>query len=233
MDAARLARRARVLEARLSGGRLTPVELGSAMLVSVEREGVVAGELRIPVSGAEELELELVVEDGEQPAPAAPRRPRRAGAAALDFFESKEGAPVEARLGRPGAQGPALRPGGAPSRPDPAPAGPGRRRHPGPRRRGHPAAVTGGDAAAPGAVLDAKAFRHARPVAAAEAGLVAVRLDADGPLPQRRPLRPPARRRRRPPAPLPAEQRDEPLAVPLAEQAPAKDLPAGNWSGAA
>ncbi len=227
VDAARLARRARVLEARLSGGRLTPVELGSALLVSVEREGVVAGELRIPVSGAEELELELVVEDGSNPP--LPLRAARAELAPLPwiFFESKEGAPVEARLGDPGLKAPrydleALRPELSRLQPARAAAAAGT---PVTAAVATPAAVTGGDAAAPGAVLDAKAFRHARPVPAAEAGLVAVRLDADvlsrsADLSDLRLADDGGHQ-----LPYLLEQRDEPLAVPLAEQAPAKDLP--------
>lgn len=227
VEAARLARKARVLEARLAGGRLTPVELGSALLVAVEREGLVAAELRIPVTAPEELELELVVEDGDNPP--LPLRAARAELAPAPwiFFESKDGAPVEARLGDPELRAPrydleALRSELARLQPARATAAAGTSA---PAAAAGPTAVTGGDAAAPGAALDAKAFRYQRPVAAAEAGLVAVRLDADvlsrsADLSDLR-LADDAGRQ----LPYLLEQRDEPLAVALAEASPARDLP--------
>jgi hypothetical protein len=215
VEAPRLSRPARVLEARLAGGRLSPVELGRAGLVRVEQDGVTVSDLRIPVTPPEETELELVVEDGDNPPLAL-----RAAAAELAprpwiFFESPEGAPVTAELGDPALRAPsydleALRPTLPRLRCAAAtalalPGGPA-------------TAVATPDLAgttAPGAPVDPAAFRHARAIPAAPAGLAAVRLDAAvlagcGDLGELR-LRCADGRQ----LPYLLEERDEPLIVPL------------------
>ncbi|WP_242395553.1 DUF3999 family protein, partial [Anaeromyxobacter oryzisoli] len=124
----RVSRSARVLEQRLAGDQLAPVELGAAVLVRSERDGVVATQLAVPVATPEELELELVVEDGENPPLADLAADAELAPAAALVFESADGAPLEARLGAPDLRAPrydleALRPGLGRLRPATARAG--------------------------------------------------------------------------------------------------------------
>lgn len=60
-------RQARVMEARLNGAELIPVELGAAVLRRAVRDNLAASELRVPIAAPQERELELVVEDGSNP----------------------------------------------------------------------------------------------------------------------------------------------------------------------
>jgi hypothetical protein len=60
-------REAKVLEARLQSGGLAPRELGRCQLRRAERAGVLASDLRIPIEAPEGSELELRVEDGNNP----------------------------------------------------------------------------------------------------------------------------------------------------------------------
>jgi hypothetical protein len=57
-------RRVVVSEARFEGTEVAPVELGSAMLARVTRDGATASALRIPIAPPSEAEIELTVEDG-------------------------------------------------------------------------------------------------------------------------------------------------------------------------
>jgi hypothetical protein len=221
VDAARLARRARVLEARLEGGQLAPVELGSGVLLQLAGDDAVASDLRIPVSAPEELELELVVEDGDNP-PLAPTA-ARAELAAVPwiFFESPDGAPVEARLGDPARAAPrydleAMRPQLGQLRPARAAAATAAA----PAERsdaGAPAGSAVPEAARAGAAVDRKAFRTARAIPGGPPGLAAVRLDLDvlahGSLDDLRVVTPEGRQ-----LPYLMERRDEPLAIALRER---------------
>ena len=63
----RVFRRATVSEARLEGALAAPVELGRARLSRVERDGLSASGLRIPIQQPRESELQLLVEDGSNP----------------------------------------------------------------------------------------------------------------------------------------------------------------------
>jgi hypothetical protein len=62
--AGHLFRTATVYEARLTGGEAVPVELGRDVLKRVERDGLSAGSMRIPMHAPAEAALELVVDDG-------------------------------------------------------------------------------------------------------------------------------------------------------------------------
>ncbi len=226
VEAPRLARRARVLEARLSSGRLAPFELGVGALLRVERDGLVASSLRIPVSAPEETELELVVDDGDNP----PLALRGAAAELLPlpwlFFESSDGAAVEASLGDPALRPPrydleALRPQLPRLAPATATAGvalaAAANERPGDRLA---------DPVGPGAPLDPRPFREIRTVAAASPGLAAVGLDAEvlarSDLADLR-LRAPDGRQ----IPYLLEARDEPLPFPLTPTGPPDRLPDG------
>jgi hypothetical protein len=60
-------RDARVLESQLAGGHAVPVELGRATLRRVEKDGAAAEALRVTIARPREAELDLVVEDGNNP----------------------------------------------------------------------------------------------------------------------------------------------------------------------
>lgn len=181
VDAAQLARRARVLEARLVMGRLAPAELGSATLLQLSRDEVQVSALRVPIAPPEELELELAVEDGDNPPLALTAAWAELAPLPWIFFESPDGAPIEARLGEPALAAPrydleALRPRLEQLRPARATAAGEPRPGPG-ASAAAPAGVP--EAAGAGAALDRKAFRFARAVEAGPPGLAAVRLDAE------------------------------------------------------
>lgn len=60
-------REATITEPRLTGAQVVPIELGRARLKRAERWGSVAEELAVPVTSPEGRELELVVDDGNNP----------------------------------------------------------------------------------------------------------------------------------------------------------------------
>lgn len=60
-------RPARVFEARLAGSELAPVQLGAGMLRRVVRGDVAAAELRLAIEPPTEAELDLDVDDGDNP----------------------------------------------------------------------------------------------------------------------------------------------------------------------
>jgi Protein of unknown function (DUF3999) len=57
-------RRASVTESRLAGLEAAPVELGSATLARVTRDGATATDLRVPIATPTEAEIELTIDDG-------------------------------------------------------------------------------------------------------------------------------------------------------------------------
>ncbi len=60
-------RTARITEGRLEGSTVVPTELGTATLRRSVRDGVAAAELRIPIVPPSESQLELAVDDGNNP----------------------------------------------------------------------------------------------------------------------------------------------------------------------
>ena len=173
-------REARVLESRLSGGRLVPFPLGAATLRRAERDDAAAAQMTIPIAPPAEVELELVVEDAGNPplelvsvAALLPGLP-------WIYFESDDGAPLLARFGagrldRPrydleAARGAITRDGA----PVPAGARWGETR-PGPAQAARP---TSPPAVPGGAALDLSDFRVSRAILQGPPGLTALRLDA-------------------------------------------------------
>ncbi|BDG05336.1 DUF3999 family protein [Anaeromyxobacter oryzae] len=229
----RVWRPARVLEQRLAGARLEPVELGAGVLVRSERDGVVAADLAIPVGAPEELELELAVDDGDNAPLAALTAAAELAPAPAIVFESADGAPLEARLGDPALRAPrydleALRPalGGmrAAAAHVGAPLGPV-------ASVGAAATAAPPDGVAAGAAVDRRVFQLSRTVAAAPPGLAAVALDAavlarSPTLADVRLVGPDGRQ-----VPYLVERRDAPLAVPLGPPAPAGGVEALARSG--
>ena len=174
-------RDARVLESRLSGGRLVPFELGAATLRRAERDDAAAAAMTIRLSlPPAEAELELLIENaGNPPLDVASITALYEGLPWI-YFESPDGSPLTARFGADRLPAPrydleALRPAIA------------RRESPSPSSatwgdRQPEAAVAGqvatGAGVPSGAKLDLAGFRVSRPIPPGPAGLTALRLDA-------------------------------------------------------
>ncbi len=209
-------RAASVTEARLEGGYAAPVVLGRGTLARIERDGATAAALRIDISRPREAELEVVVDDGNNP-------PLELTGVSVEFaelpwiyFEAPDG-PLTARYGHRRASAPvydleAVRSGlklaavpeaswGEPVR---ASAG-----------------IEAPDAPPPsaGAPVDVTAFRHRRTIQVAVAGLSVVALDpavlahSRGPAHSFADVRIADSSGRQVPYLL--ERRDEPIAVPI------------------
>ncbi|HEY6212086.1 MAG TPA: DUF3999 family protein [Vicinamibacterales bacterium] len=60
-------RQARVFEARFAGGELVPVQLGASRLRRVVQNDAAASSLRVPIESPSEAQLEVEVDDGDNP----------------------------------------------------------------------------------------------------------------------------------------------------------------------
>lgn len=225
-EAGNVLRKASVTEARLVGSSVEPVTLGSATLRRSVRDGLAAGEMAVPVTPPSEAEVELVVEDGDNPP--LPVREVALLFAPLPwvYFESPDGAPLVARFGAPRGEAP------APPRYDleasrpvvergalaPSPARWGERREVAPSA----ASTTPGAPVPAGAALDTGGFRFERKVPDGPPGLTALLLDAHvlANAPGLSSVRIASSDGRQVPYLL--ESLGEPLEVPLAALAPAK-----------
>ncbi len=172
-----LMRRATVSEARLTGNTLQPVELGSALLRRSERGGLAASSLRIPVSAPHEVELELAVDDADNPPLEVEEIAVILAPQPWIYFESRDGAPLVARYGADGCSAPrydleVLR-GEIERRGASTSASWGTDRI---RRESEPPEAAG-ELMAGGASIDRKRFAHARAVVADAAGLIVLPLD--------------------------------------------------------
>lgn len=209
-------RTASVREARFEGSQAAPIELGRETLTRIERDGVTAASLRIPVSPPREAELDLVVDDGSNP----PLDLRGVSIELAElpwiYFEAP-GGPLTARYGGRSAAAPVYDLEAIRERVNLAAV---------PESRwGDPLVqATGTAAPAPpmpetGAAIDVQAFRYRRPIAAGPAGLVTLPLDigalahSHGPAGSFADVRIANLAGRQVPYLL--ERRDEPITVPL------------------
>lgn len=166
-----------VTESRILGGQAAPKEVGRATLSRVVRDGMTAEALRIPLAEANEPNVDLVVEDGNNP----PLELNRVTLEMLRFpwiyFEAT-GSPIVARYGDPALTAPRydLEAARDSVRPSMIPEA----------RWGEPRDLAPSAAPSPpppsmpdtGAPLDASGFRFRRPLPDVPAGLVALPLDA-------------------------------------------------------
>jgi hypothetical protein len=173
-----LSRRARVSEARLAGDGARPTGLGEALLRRAVREALVAEELRIPIEQPATAQLELEVDDGDNPP--LDLRSVEAELAELPwiYLDVPEGGAVVARWGRPNGEAPRydLESARERARRVVPPAGVwGETRGPTAEESwsAPPLALQGA-----GPVLDTQPFRYTRTLAEGPPGLVAVPLDA-------------------------------------------------------
>ena len=214
VDAGNVLRPARVSEGRLSDAQVIPVELGRAVLRRAVREEVVASELRVPLDQPREPEIELVIEDGDNPPLALTGVIAVFAELPWIYLESADGQPVRAVYG--GRDLPAPRYDLEAARPTldavaMAAASWGEARTLAVPTRPED------DRALPttGAAVDVSTFRFSRLIAAGAPGLTALKLDpaalAHGRFTDLRIATPDGRQ-----VPYLVEKLDEPLTVPLA-----------------
>jgi Protein of unknown function (DUF3999) len=204
-----------VNESRLVGEEAVPAQLGHATLIRVLRDGTAAQALRIPLTSPTEAEIELVVEDGNNP----PLELKGAAAVFAElpwiYFEAPDSA-VVARYGDPAARPPRYDLEAMRDSIDIA--------HVREAKWEQPrvlATVASPSAAAPvpatGAEIDATRFRHVRDLPDGSAGLLALQLDAavlsqsKGPSTRFADVRIVDRANRQ--VPYLVERRDEPLSI--------------------
>lgn len=170
-------RAATVNEARLASAEVVPVPLGSSQLKRAQRAGGVAADLAIPISFPEGPDLELVVENGNNPPLAISGIVARLAPLPWIYFESADGAPLTARFGNPKLAAP--RYDLEASRKPAADSDPPRARWSGEPRPDAANASAEPPLALPGgAPIDRDAFRYSRPIPQSR-GLTTLVLDAD------------------------------------------------------
>jgi hypothetical protein len=169
-------REAEVYEARLAGAEAVPALIGRGTLKRVEQGSLAAVALRVPIEAPIEPEIDLVVDDGDNP----PLDVRAITAEFAElpwiYFEMPEGA-LAARYGNPSLPAPkydleAARPALRIETVADATWGV-------PRTRTADENAVGAAPPLPtvGAPVDASTFRFIRDIPAGDAGLIAVRLD--------------------------------------------------------
>lgn len=168
-----LLRQASVQEPRLQGGRLLPRSLGRAELRRAERGGASAGAFRIPIAPPEGAELELCLENGANPPLQLLSVVAEAGPQPWIYFESPEGAAVQARFGDASLAAPRYDLEALRDRLSSAATG---------TARWGPAAQAAADVdrsldPGPAAGLSPKEFRNLRPLPPSGPGLAALLLD--------------------------------------------------------
>lgn len=173
-------RRARVNEARLTGSEIRPFVLGQTTLRRVVREELVASQMAIQISPPAETEVEIEIDDGDNPPLDLKTVTARFAPQPWIYFESPDGQPLRARFGASGMRAPsydleALR-GAFDS------AGLARGVHDARFGESRRVAVTSGepaitDAVGGGAAIDQRGFQNRRLIEPGPPGLNAVRLD--------------------------------------------------------
>jgi hypothetical protein len=91
-------RTARITEGRLDGSTVVPTELGTATLRRSVRDGIAAAALRIPIAPPSEAQLELAVDDGNNPPLDVTGATAIFATLPFVYFES-DGRPLIARYG--------------------------------------------------------------------------------------------------------------------------------------
>lgn len=176
VSAERVMRTARVSEGRLAGGQVVPAELGSATLRRAVRGGVSASALRIPIAPPTEAELELVVDDGNNPPLGITSVNAVFATLPFIYFESASGAPLVARYGDERLSAPqydleAVR--------DRVPSTTMVEARWEEAKEAKPVAATTGDLLpTAGGAIDASRFRFARAIPLGKPGLATLQLDA-------------------------------------------------------
>jgi hypothetical protein len=168
-----ISREAYVTEQRVQGSEATPAVLGRAKLT---RAAADVSDLRIPISRPAESELDLVVEDGDNPALGI-TAVRLELADLPSIYVDSRGVPIVARFGNRTAQAPSYDLEAARKTIDIDNVAAGEWEAG--REIAAPAApAASADMPATGAAIDTGAFSYTRPIPAGKPGLVALALDA-------------------------------------------------------
>lgn len=99
-------RTASITEPRLGNGAVIPTPLGTATLKRAEREGLIASEMVVPIAAPQGRDLDLVIEDGNNPPLAITAIRARIAPQPWIYFESSDDTPLIARYGYEQAQAP-------------------------------------------------------------------------------------------------------------------------------
>ena len=168
-------RTAKITEGRLDGSTVVPTELGNATLRRSVRDGLAAAELRIPIAPPSESQLELAVDDGNNPPLDVTGATAVFATLPFIFFEST-GDSLVARFGDDRLAAPRY---DLEAERDRVPSLSLASAHWG-TSRDVPAAAGGAVAAMPtaGATIEPQSFRYARSIPIGAAGLATLPLDA-------------------------------------------------------
>jgi uncharacterized protein DUF3999 len=176
LDAPYVLRPASISESRLADARLVPTTLGRGTLRRVARDDLTASSTVVPINSPIEPELDLIIEDGDNPPLALTKVVASFAELPWIYFESEGGTVVarwgDRRLSAPAYDLEAARPSiGIGALPDATW---------GEVRSLTPATAPSGTTPIPntGAPLDVDRFRYSRPIPAGDPGLIAVPLDA-------------------------------------------------------
>jgi len=171
-------REASVFQPSLEGGRIIPQLLGTSTLKRAERFGGVAADMAVKIEHPSGVDLELVVDDGNNAPLALTSIDAKLAPLPWIWFESADGSPVTARYGDPRLNAP--RYDLEASRSTIAESSPPIARWEGTSRTApNASAETTTMASFRGATVDRNDFRYARPIPAAPAGAARLSLDAD------------------------------------------------------
>lgn len=99
-------RNARVTEPRMGNGIVTPVQLGAGQLKQAQIGELVASEMDIRVTTPVGSELDLVIDDGDNPPLDIKRIVAKLRPQPWIYFESPDGAPLRIQYGNPNAKAP-------------------------------------------------------------------------------------------------------------------------------
>ena len=168
-------RAARITEGRLDGSTVVPTELGTATLRRSVRDGLAAAALRIPIAPPSEAQLELAVDDGNNPPLDVTGATAVFATLPFVFFESN-GEPLVARYGNDRLAAPKY---DLEAERDRVPSlnlataswGP-------PRDVGPAAADSAASMPTAGGAIDPRSFRYVRTIPSGAAGLTTLPLDA-------------------------------------------------------
>lgn len=167
-------RAARITEGRLEGSTVVPTELGTATLRRSVRDGLAAAELRIPILPPSESQLELAVDDGNNPPLEVIGATAVFATLPFIFFEST-GDSLIARFGNDRLTAPKY---DLEAERDRVPSLALAAAHWGALREVAAASDSAGAMPTAGATIDPQGFRYARSIPSGTAGLATLPLDA-------------------------------------------------------
>ena len=168
-----------VSEARLADNQLVPVTLGSATIRRSEIDGVLVADLKVPISQSSEADLDLVIEDGDNPSLELTEAIAILTPQPWIYFEASLGDTLVARFGAPHFDPPHYDLEAVRSRVAALASLPAARWGEARAQAAATAPEVAGELLPGGASIDRSGFRHIRAVPPGAPGLAALRIDAD------------------------------------------------------